>query len=90
MTSQVPPTEPAPTAGGRPAPLVVAASLAGVEGAALLLLRGFVPDGLPPLALLAVYVAAGVAVYGILVDAFGLDAQADVRGVLARRLRRPA
>ena len=38
MTSQVPPTEPAPTAGGRPAPLVVAASLAGVEGAALLLL----------------------------------------------------
>ncbi|CAB4748451.1 unannotated protein [freshwater metagenome] len=38
MTSQVPPTEPAPTSGARPAPLVVAASLAGVEGAALLLL----------------------------------------------------
>lgn len=38
MTSQVPPTEPAPTAGARPAPLVVAASLAAVEGAALLLL----------------------------------------------------
>jgi hypothetical protein len=38
MTSEVPPTQPAPTAGPRPAPLVVAASLAGVEGAALLLL----------------------------------------------------